>query len=158
MKPTDATKCQDERLEAKAKKPEDKLPTYQELVDKSLEDTFPASDPISPTAAMRAAQPVRTPMDDQDWKLKPESGRHRVAQRARVEFDDEASARRARDEALASELPSPRLELPAPGTPGVPTATLLIAIDDPQQLERVQQIARRHGASRVGTERFNRYS
>jgi hypothetical protein len=60
-----------ERLEGRARKPEDKLPTYQELLDEALQETFPASDPISPSAAMRAEKAVKTPMDQRDWKLKP---------------------------------------------------------------------------------------
>lgn len=47
------------------------LPTYQELLDDSLEDTFPASDPISPGAAAHADKAISTGKDDKDWKLKP---------------------------------------------------------------------------------------
>lgn len=61
------------------KKPEDKsaqsdegLPTYQELLDDSLEDTFPASDPISPGAAAAAERQIKTRKDDKDWELKPD--------------------------------------------------------------------------------------
>jgi hypothetical protein len=43
--------------------------TYQSAVDASLEMTFPASDPISPGAAMYAERPVSTPRDETDWKL-----------------------------------------------------------------------------------------
>ena len=64
---------EDKRLQGKASKPEDKLPTYQELLDESLEQTFPASDPISPSAAMHAEKQVSTPKDDKDWTLKPGS-------------------------------------------------------------------------------------
>jgi hypothetical protein len=60
-----------ERLEGKAALPEDKLPTYQELLDEALDETFPASDPISPSAAMHADEPVKTPKDERDWRLKP---------------------------------------------------------------------------------------
>lgn len=55
----------------KAKQSDEGLPTYQELLDDSLEDTFPASDPISPGAAAHAEKEVRTGKDDKDWKLKP---------------------------------------------------------------------------------------
>jgi hypothetical protein len=48
------------------------LPTYQQLLDASLEDTFPASDPISPSAAMHAESQISTPKDDTDWALAPE--------------------------------------------------------------------------------------
>lgn len=50
---------------------EDKVPTYQELLDESLEETFPASDPISPGAAAHPTRPIATDKDDQDWKLQP---------------------------------------------------------------------------------------
>jgi hypothetical protein len=48
-----------------------KLPTYQELLDDSLDQTFPASDPISPSAAMHAEAQVSTDKDDRDWVLRP---------------------------------------------------------------------------------------
>jgi hypothetical protein len=44
--------------------------TYQAAVDDSLEMTFPASDPISPGAAMHAEKKTQTARDDVDWKLK----------------------------------------------------------------------------------------
>jgi hypothetical protein len=44
--------------------------TYQAAVDDSLEMTFPASDPISPSAAMHAEKKTQTARDDVDWKLK----------------------------------------------------------------------------------------
>lgn len=49
---------------------EDKRKTYQGAVDDSLEMTFPASDPISPSAAMHAEKKTQTHRDDVDWKLK----------------------------------------------------------------------------------------
>jgi hypothetical protein len=58
------------RLEGQ-NEPGARLPTYQELLDESLEETFPASDPISPSAAMHAAEPVRTRRDAVDWVLRP---------------------------------------------------------------------------------------
>ncbi len=51
--------------------PEEKLPTYQELLDESLDQTFPASDPISPSAAMHAEKALSTGRDDVDWQLAP---------------------------------------------------------------------------------------
>lgn len=64
----------DARHEGTADKPEDKLPTYQELLDEALDETFPASDPISPSAAMHAEErATQTGVDDKDWKLKPKS-------------------------------------------------------------------------------------
>ena len=58
------------RLEGVAQPPT-RLPTYQELLDESLDETFPASDPISPSAAMHAARRVATPRDKVDWQLDP---------------------------------------------------------------------------------------
>jgi hypothetical protein len=59
------------RLEGRARRTEDKLPTYQELLDEALCATFPASDPISPGAAMHAARRISTARDDIDWTLLP---------------------------------------------------------------------------------------
>ena len=56
----------------KAKQSDEGLPTFQELLDDSLDDTFPASDPISPGAAANADKQVSTDKDDKDWKLKPD--------------------------------------------------------------------------------------
>lgn len=62
-----------ERLEGAGRKPEEKLPTYQELLDDSIDQTFPASDPISPSAAMYADAQVSTAKDEKDWILQPGS-------------------------------------------------------------------------------------
>ena len=51
-------------------RPQSGTPTYQESLDDALEQTFPASDPISPSAAMRAERQTRTGRDAVDWKLK----------------------------------------------------------------------------------------
>jgi hypothetical protein len=48
-----------------------KLPTYQQLLDDALDQTFPASDPISPSAAMSAARRTQTEGNPRDWKLRP---------------------------------------------------------------------------------------
>lgn len=61
----------EERLEGKAQVPHEAVPTYQELLDEALDETFPASDPISPTAAMAAEKRIRTDKDATDWTLKP---------------------------------------------------------------------------------------
>lgn len=62
----------EKRLDNKTKDPCDKVPTYQELLDKSLDMTFPASDPISPTAAMHAEEMATKSKSGQtDWKLQP---------------------------------------------------------------------------------------
>ncbi|WP_233235558.1 metal homeostatis BSD2 family protein [Bordetella sp. LUAb4] len=62
-----------QRHEGTAKRPEDKVPTYQEALDDAVEDSFPASDPISPGVAEKADREVSTSKDDKDWKLKPGS-------------------------------------------------------------------------------------
>lgn len=50
-------------------------PTYQEALDEALEQTFPASDPISPSAAMHAEERVAAPGEARDWALAPGSER-----------------------------------------------------------------------------------
>lgn len=47
--------------------------TYQQTLDEALAETFPASDPISPTSAMHVEQSVSSKRDPVDWKLKPGS-------------------------------------------------------------------------------------
>jgi len=47
--------------------------TYQGAVDESLEMTFPASDPISPSAATHAEKQTATAQDDTDWEIPPGS-------------------------------------------------------------------------------------
>lgn len=42
--------------------------TYQEALDEAIEETFPASDPISP-AVERAREPISTRRNRTDWKL-----------------------------------------------------------------------------------------
>jgi len=71
MKDPHSRRKESERLEGKAAKPEAKVPTYQELLDESLDETFPASDPISPGAAMHAEKEMSTGKDSVDWALKP---------------------------------------------------------------------------------------
>jgi|EndMetStandDraft_4_1072995.scaffolds.fasta_scaffold1444428_1 hypothetical protein len=61
----------EERLDGKAANAAEKVPTYQELLDDALDQTFPASDPISPTAAMAAEKRIETAKDSVDWTLKP---------------------------------------------------------------------------------------
>lgn len=61
------------RLEGRAEEPCDKVPTYQELLDDALEQTFPAGDPISPSAAMHAEERITTRKDEKDWALTPGS-------------------------------------------------------------------------------------
>jgi hypothetical protein len=49
------------------------LHSYQALLDESLALTFPASDPICATAAMRCGAPTETAGDGIDWRLEPGS-------------------------------------------------------------------------------------
>ena len=143
-----------ERMEAKAVEPEDKLPTYQELLDTAVEETFPASDPIAPSAGRHAAQPVRTAMDERDWKLEPASALQRSGAEVVAEFDDESSARRAQDHALAEKLPTARLDLPPPEHPADrPAATVTVVACSRQQSERAVEIVREAGAAHVEVKR-----
>ena len=48
-------------------------PTYQESLDDSLDKTFPASDPISPSVGVHAEASVSTGKDRKDWKQVSES-------------------------------------------------------------------------------------
>jgi hypothetical protein len=67
----DATEREARRVEGTGSKPHEKVPTYQELLDEALDETFPASDPISPSAAMHADKQVSSQKDEKDWALKP---------------------------------------------------------------------------------------
>lgn len=62
---------QDRRACGEARTPQAKLPTYQDLLDTALDDTFPASDPIAISAAARIHEPHTTARDCNDWTLKP---------------------------------------------------------------------------------------
>jgi hypothetical protein len=55
-------------------KKNDEVRTYQEALDEAVEETFPASDPISPGVAEKAEQKVRTSKDDVDWKSSQDKG------------------------------------------------------------------------------------
>lgn len=47
--------------------------TYQESLDEALDETFPASDPISPSAALHAEERIQTAKDKVDWKPNPQN-------------------------------------------------------------------------------------
>lgn len=51
--------------------PDARSPTYQEALDEALDETFPASDPISPSAALHAEQRIQTAKDKVDWQSSP---------------------------------------------------------------------------------------
>jgi hypothetical protein len=71
MLPLDQRVRQDRRVAGQAECPQAKVPSYQELLDQALDDTFPASDPIATSAAMHVHEPRTTPRDGRDWTLKP---------------------------------------------------------------------------------------
>jgi hypothetical protein len=45
------------------------IQTYQQSLDQALEETFPASDRISPSAAEAQDEPVQSPGNPVDWRL-----------------------------------------------------------------------------------------
>lgn len=55
--------------------PQDSPSTYQQVLDEALEETFPASDPISPSAAMHAERRADDGSGSPDWTLEPGSER-----------------------------------------------------------------------------------
>lgn len=72
MKNAHAREKEAARLDGGKGKPHEKVPTYQELLDEALDQTFPASDPISPSAAMYAEKQVKgSNQNETDWYLKP---------------------------------------------------------------------------------------
>lgn len=139
----------DERLEARAETPEDKLPTYQELLDDASDGSFPASDPPATTAATHTAEPVSTSMDDRDWKLQPAGTATGGGQQVVAEFDDETAARHAQHEALQQDLPTARLDLPPQGQADGPAATVTVVACDDEQRDKAMEIVRGSGAAHV---------
>ena len=73
MKDTHNRSRESRRVEGLCATAPEKVPTYQELLDESLDQTFPASDPISPSAAMHAEQAIESARDSRDWSLAPEA-------------------------------------------------------------------------------------
>jgi hypothetical protein len=55
-------------------KKNDEVRTYQEALDEAVEETFPASDPISPGVAEKAEKKVSTSKDEVDWKAPKNKG------------------------------------------------------------------------------------
>jgi hypothetical protein len=70
------------------------VPTYQELLDEALQETFPASDPISPSAAMSAEKRISTQRDQTDWELKPGSEEPARPEKAKTPFPTTESMRK----------------------------------------------------------------
>lgn len=109
MKDPDAQSREDRRVEGRCSADAERVPTYQELLDESLDQTFPASDPISPSAALHAEQAIQSARDTRDWSLGCERSSGEPAHRAagamgsatgRPGMVDAAMARRAIDMAL----------------------------------------------------------
>lgn len=59
------------RLDGCCTRKRDRVPTYQELLDDALDQTFPASDPISPSAAMHTHALLQSTENPKDWTLQP---------------------------------------------------------------------------------------
>lgn len=62
-----------ERLGHDDKDDQEGVHTYQESLDDAVDMTFPASDPISPGAAINAEKRISTNKDETDWELKKSS-------------------------------------------------------------------------------------
>lgn len=113
MEDVHARKKEARRLESKGQHPAEKVPTYQELLDEALDQTFPASDPISPGAAMHADRQIATGKDGTDWTLKPgqcDPGRNPSATGRQPSGIDMAteSAAGEEDPGAAIDAPTPR--------------------------------------------------
>ncbi|MGA0610748.1 hypothetical protein [Caldimonas sp. KR1-144] len=67
-----AADSQPRRADDGARPPPDEMPSYQELLDEAIEETFPASDPIAVSGATHADRAHPTPRDAIDWTLQPE--------------------------------------------------------------------------------------
>lgn len=59
------------RLDGCCTRAQERVPTYQELLDDALDQTFPASDPISPSAAMHTHALLHSAENPKDWTLRP---------------------------------------------------------------------------------------
>jgi hypothetical protein len=127
--------------------PGDRLPTYQELLDEAVNDTFPASDPIAPNAAAQAGEAVHTPRDGRDWRVQGE-GEGAPALRLVATFPDNEAAHEAMAAVLAAGVPSVRLDT----QPDSSVATLTIAVDDEAQALRATDEAKAAGAVSVSRE------
>lgn len=126
--------------------PDDRLPTYQELLDEAVNDTFPASDPIAPHAAAQPGAPVRTPRDGRDWRVQGE-GEGAPGLRLVALFPDSETAHAAMAAVLAGGVDTARLDTLPDGH-----ATLTIAASDEAQASRAGDEARAAGAVSVNQE------
>src|SRR5262249_41387677 len=85
---------------AKSRSSEKKSPTYQDALDESLKDTFPASDPIAPGVAEHAGARTSSDKNPTDWKIEPGSKHAPPADRK----DDLAEIYRALQRGVGREL------------------------------------------------------
>jgi len=46
----------------------DYVKTYQDALDEAIEETFPASDPISPSHTQKIDRPISTKKNSVDWR------------------------------------------------------------------------------------------
>lgn len=100
MKDTHARKRESKRNAGECTSQSEKVPTYQELLDEALDQTFPASDPISPSAAMHASHRVVGSRDEVDWALQP--GGHRPPPLDPAEKDGRVTKKAARKRARST--------------------------------------------------------
>jgi hypothetical protein len=125
--------------------PDDRLPTYQELLDHAVNDTFPASDPIAPHAATHTGPPVETPRDGDDWAIEPETPCARLTRCVVAEFDDDGAAHAA----MASAIADPEVSAHLDTSPERSGTTLTVIVNTGEQLERAWRIAGQAGAASV---------
>lgn len=78
------TRNSDRRKPARVPRADQVAPTYQDLLDESLQETFPASDPISPGVAQRRRRPTSSRKNPTDWTLTPEQKRKPKATQSRL--------------------------------------------------------------------------
>jgi hypothetical protein len=87
-----------------AKKPaEEKRPTYQDALDESLQETFPASDPISPSVG-NTGRRISTEKNPTDWQLQPDSTAKNEG--SATSAGDASSAARSSDVMPTTSVPS----------------------------------------------------
>lgn len=137
MKDTHARSRESRRVEGRCNTAPEKVPTYQELLDESLDQTFPASDPISPSAAMHAEQAIQSARDSRDWALAPDGAQACDAGAGTCQFVAHAGQGALVDGALARQavemaLPAIDKALTSPEVSGM--GVLSIIVMDPAAL------------------------
>jgi hypothetical protein len=68
--PNDSSPAQPSDGASTPERPAETVTTYQQSLDEALEETFPASDPISPSALQALEARVSTAADSVDWALR----------------------------------------------------------------------------------------